>query len=180
MAGFRKSLFGFNTDDVLSYIERTHKDFTQKEESLSEEIKDLKKTVETLKKQIDLLEEAKNYAESELKVYKDKERELERLSENIGKLYLVANENALAIMKNAEESKLMADEEIKRNINVLKEAHKSLESIKIGVAATNEEFKQRVDNLTSSLKSTENNIQTQTEESDNSINEFQNVYETIN
>ena len=29
--GFRKSLFGFNCDEVLEYVQKTHKAFTEKE-----------------------------------------------------------------------------------------------------------------------------------------------------
>ena len=41
--GFRKSLFGFNCDDVLEYVQKTHKAFTEKEIVLNEKIEDLKK-----------------------------------------------------------------------------------------------------------------------------------------
>ena len=39
--GFRKSLFGFNCDDVMKYIEKTHKSFAQKEATLKEQAEDL-------------------------------------------------------------------------------------------------------------------------------------------
>ena len=39
--GFRKSLFGFNCDDVISYIERSQKSFTEKQKELSEKVTSL-------------------------------------------------------------------------------------------------------------------------------------------
>ena len=41
-AWFRKSLFGFNCDDVVEYVEKTHKAYTEKEIELKEQIEDLK------------------------------------------------------------------------------------------------------------------------------------------
>ena len=37
--GFRKSLFGFNQDDVINYIQKTHKSFSQQTEELAKELK---------------------------------------------------------------------------------------------------------------------------------------------
>ena len=46
-AGFRKSLFGFNSQDVMEYIEKTHKAFSQKENDLNSKIDELDSLLET-------------------------------------------------------------------------------------------------------------------------------------
>ena len=41
-AGFRKSLFGFNCEDVMEYIEKSQKSFVEREKDLSAQVKKLR------------------------------------------------------------------------------------------------------------------------------------------
>ena len=91
--GFRKSLFGFNCDDVIEYIQTSHKKFSQKENELNEKIDSLDATITSVNAQLEDVKASKAIVEAQLKEYTDKYDEIERLSQNIGKLYLVAQQN---------------------------------------------------------------------------------------
>ena len=44
--GFKKSLFGFNCDDVMQYIERSQKSFAEKEKDLANQVEELSKSLD--------------------------------------------------------------------------------------------------------------------------------------
>ena len=138
--GFRKSLLGFNCEDVMSYIENSHKAFSKKEKEFKEKIDDLDGVIKNVNAELESIKEAKAQVEAELKAYTDKKEEIERLSQNIGKLYLVAQSNAQAIMKNSDESRSLAEEEIARNLSSINEAHESLDALKERVLQTSNDF----------------------------------------
>ena len=55
--GFRKSLFGFNSQDVIEYIDRNHREFSKKEETLNSKIEELKNLLDASKEEQRKLEE---------------------------------------------------------------------------------------------------------------------------
>ena len=157
--GFRKSLFGFNCDDVVSYVERTHKAFTEKEIVLREQIEDIRSENDSLKEQISAIASEKAEIEAQLKQFTDKYDEIERLSKNIGKLYLVAKSNAQAIMKEAAESADTAKKEVEKNITSLDDAHRSLSGVKDNIVNTSAEFAKKIDSLAASLDTARDKIE---------------------
>ena len=148
---FKKSLFGFNCDDVLSYIEKTHKALKKKKAVLDEQIDSLKGENNSLRELLASVTKEKAEIESQLKEYTDKYDEIERLSKNIGKLYLVAKSNAQAIMKAASESADIARNEVEKNISLLDNTHRSLSGVKENIVNTSAEFANKMDDLTASL-----------------------------
>ena len=104
MAGFRRSLFGFNSDDVLEYIEKTHKSFSKKQNALNEKAESLANERSLSKEQYENLMAEKAVVDEKLNAFMAKYDEIEKLSENIGKLYLVAQANAQAVMSSSEEN----------------------------------------------------------------------------
>ena len=149
--GFRKSLFGFNCDDVMAYVEKTHKAFTEKEIVLNEQIEDLRSDNNTLKEQLADIAKEKAELEAKLKEYTDKYDEIERLSQNIGKLYLVAESNARAIMKEAAESADISRREVEKNMSSIDNAHISLGNMKEDLVATSARLAKDIDQLAKSL-----------------------------
>ena len=122
--GFRKSLFGFNCDDVISYIERSQKSFTEKQKELSEKVTSLAAELELSGENYKALEAEKEQISKKLADFNDKYEEIERLSENIGKLYLVAQANAQAIMANSKKNAELSQSEVSKNRSTIDEAHK--------------------------------------------------------
>lgn len=121
--GFRKSFLGFNCDDVLKYIENTHKDYSSKEKALNSKYNDLESKYNELKLKLDELIAQKQELTDQLNVYKDKEADIERLSEGIGKLYLVSKTSAKSIVSNATESSKITFEQINKNLDAIDSAH---------------------------------------------------------
>lgn len=152
--GFRKGLFGFNCDDVMEYIESTHKAFSEKEIVFGERIDELEAALSESKKQLDAVMSAKAAVERELKEYTDKYEEIERLSQNIGKLYLVAQANAQAAIKTSEESINTSKLEVEKNLASIDEAHRSLEELREKIVKTSADFEAQVVSLSDSLDDT--------------------------
>ena len=119
------------------------------------------------------------YCMKNLGYYNGKYDEIEKLSENIGKLYLVAQANARAIMENSQANAEMASAEVSRNLSTIDEAHESLRELRANITKTSEDFVSEVDKLISSLNTTREQIATNTETAESAKNEFEEIYESI-
>ncbi|MBQ8203738.1 MAG: hypothetical protein IJZ75_05600 [Clostridia bacterium] len=177
--GFRKSLLGFNCEDVMSYIESSHKAFSKKEKEFKEKIDELDGVIKNVNAELENIKSAKAEVEAELKSYTDKREEIERLSQNIGKLYLVAQSNAQAIMKNSDKSRTLAENEIERNLGSINEAHIALDELKERVLKTSNDFIGQVEELISSLNDTKDIIEQNSRSSKEHAEEFASLYNQI-
>ncbi len=149
--GFRKSLFGFNCDDVIEYVEQSHKKFSEKENELNQKIDLLDNTIANINSQLEDVKSAKSAVEAQLKEYTDKYDEIERLSQNIGRLYLVAQTNAKSIMQNSTDNRDIANKEVERNLGSIDNAHEALAALKAEIMQTSSDFVHKVDALVTSL-----------------------------
>ncbi len=179
MAGFRRSLFGFNTDDVLEYIEKTHKSFSKKTDALNEKADNLANELQLSKEQYDNLMSEKAIVDEKLNAFIEKYEEIEKLSENIGKLYLVAQANAQAIMQSSEENLNISSSEVSKNLSTIDEAHDSLGEIRQSIIKTSEDFVNELDELINSLNTTKAKITANTESAQKAKENFDKVYESI-
>ena len=173
--GFRKSLFGFNCDDVIEYIEQSHKNFSEKENQLNQKIDTLDNTIETINAQLEDVKSAKTAVEAQLKEYTDKYDEIERLSQNIGKLYLVAQANAKSVMQNSAENRDIANREVEKNLHSIDNAQESLAALKAEIMQTSSDFVAKVDTLVSSLSSAREQINTNNTESRKLAEQFDSI-----
>ncbi len=174
--GFRKSLFGFNSDDVLNYINESHKKFSEKENELNQKIESLDETLAKLNSQLEDVKAAKENVEIQLKEYTDKYDEIERLSQSIGKLYLVAQSNAKSIMKNSNECKDIANKEVEKNLYSIDKAHESLDELKANIMQTSADFVSKIDTLVASLDSAREEISEKNAENRELVKQFDNIY----
>lgn len=177
--GFRKGLFGFNCGDVMEYIERSHKKFAEKEKNLSAQVESLSKELDLSNENYKKLNEEKEIISQKLNEFSAKYEEIERLSENIGKLYLVAQANAQAIMKNSTDSAKLSDAEVEKNLSVIDEAHSSLEELKRDIVRTSDDFVAEVDSLIASLNETKENIASNTLDTESCKSRFDEVYKSL-
>ncbi len=145
--GFRKSFMGYNRDDVNEFIEALIKKYKTNENDLTAKI-------ETLN--IDLRRSAETVEELKATVaeYEKKRAEIEQMSRNIGKLYLVSQSNAEAIIENARQSRESAAGEVRRNIDGISSAHESLDGLCAEVNETAKRFNDEIARLTASLDET--------------------------
>jgi len=177
--GFRKSLFGFNCNDVIDYIEKSHKKFKLKADELTKKAEELSKQLNLEKKEYEKLLEEKNIISEKLDAFTAKADEIERLSDNIGKLYLVSQANAQAIMSNAEQNQDLANSEVQKNLSAIEEAHASLNALRENIVKTAEDYIKEVDSLLSSLDTTHEQIAINTQKCEEATQSFEAVYESI-
>ena len=177
--GFRKSLFGFNCDDVINYVKKLHANFTQKEEDFKKQLDNLQSEIDKLCEEQKVLQEEKMALANKIAEYEAKSAEMERLSENIGKLYLVAQTNAKTIMNNAQENSQMANIEIEKNICAIDETHTALDALRTHIAQTSENFNREVSALMESLSNAKEKIVSDNETNQKAQDEFTSVFEAI-
>lgn len=177
--GFRKSLFGFNCDDVINYVKKLHSNFAQKENDLKKSIENLSTKIDELAIERENMLKEKTELKQKLAEYNAKKAEMERLSENIGKLYLVAQTNAKSIMSNAEENSRLANEEISKNITTIDETHEALRALRQSITETSENFTREVDALMQSLNVTKERITADKEADSEAKAEFSSVFEAL-
>lgn len=177
--GFRKSMFGFNTNDVMNYIEESHKNAAAKQQELEDRISLLEESLDSAKNKLRDLSGEKIRLENKLKEYTDRYEEIERLSQNIGKLYLVAQSNARSIMKNSAENRDIIRKEVESNLNSIDGAHMSLDEIKVKMLETSNEFAARLDELTASLETARTKIDKSVAENDSAVNDFELLYSEL-
>lgn len=177
--GFRKSLFGFNCDDVIEYIESSHKKFSEKETELNHKIEALDSAIANINSQLNDVKAAKADVEAQLKEYTDKYDEIERLSQNIGKLYLVAQANAKSIMQNSADNKDIVNREVEKNLYSIDEAHESLAELKTEIMQTSADFVAKVDTLVSSLNTAREQIGSNNTQSRELAEQFENILTEI-
>jgi len=146
-SGFRKSFMGFNREDVTNYIEALVKKYKLSENELLARIENLNIDLKEASERAEKLQETVNEFEA-------KREEIEKLSENIGKLYLVSQANAEAIIQNAKQSSSVAGEEVRRNISGIEDTHQRLETLRADVMDAAKRFNDEFMHLTASLNDT--------------------------
>ena len=177
--GFKKSLFGFNCGDVMKYIEHSQKNFAEKEKELSNQVEELSRDLDLSNENYRKLNDEKELISKKLADFSEKYEEIERLSENIGKLYLVAQANAQAIMANSEKNADLANKEVEKNLSAINDAHESLDSLKKSIMQTSNEFLSEIDGLISSLNETRETISANIASDEEHKNQFDEVYRTL-
>ena len=146
-SGFKSSLFGFKKKDVIDYIEQSHKNSAEKEAELLSEIDTLKAEICELKNEICSLIDEKERLENIQEEYIKRYSELERLSEDIGKLYLTAQTNAKEVMEKSLEERELVSKEIETNLTTIEEMHASLGAVKNDILSSVGNFSDELDRL---------------------------------
>ncbi len=177
--GFRKSLFGYNQDDVIEYVKKLHSSFAEKEADFKAQISDLDKKIISLTENEKRLENEKASLNAELNEFTVKQAEMERLSENIGKLYLVAQTNAKTVMTNAEESSRLTREETTKNISAIEETHFALDNLRKSINETAQNFTNEISELIKSLEEAKSRISDDAKISENKSEEFAALLEAV-
>lgn len=173
--GFRKAFLGFNCSDVIEYIKKTHNEFSEERDGLNDKIKELETA---LSSQIEKTNEAElnlKKANETIEEYKAREDEITRISETIGKLYIVSQANARAVIENAEENRKLAEEEVNKNLAALKKAHEEISAVIKGVTDTSVDFTDNMKSLNSDLLEAAKSIEQNNEKSDKSLEETKSV-----
>ena len=177
--GFRKSLFGYNTEDVAEYINRQSVKHAEVQTELNAKIKENEKQLSSIKEALNLANEENAKISDELSFYKEKYEEVKTLSDNIGKLYLVAQTNAKAIMNAANEAKDATDNEIQQNITAIDAANQELNELKQKIENLCQSFSTDVDKINETLASTRAIIEKSASKQEENTSDFEKVYANL-
>lgn len=169
VSGFKKTFFGFDAKEVISYMETTSKDIETKFRNKDDEIRDLKNKVAQKNAAVDIctrdLESQKTAFESEIAMLKagyEKEKlelisKYERLETEysieklkIGKAILSAEESATELINKAKET---ANEIVKEAYQKAEAQKEKYRQSKADVSDFTYDIKKLLDKLTSDIKS---------------------------
>ncbi len=158
---FRKSMFGFNKDDVLGYINELYgkinaleEEFNKKSAEQKNEITELSSSLVNANQNIKDLMSENDKLNSEVTKLRAEKEKIDRLSDVIGKLYLVSKLNAETITRSAKETKRKLDNEIESQLKIVEEAEKRLTELKDEVALSSVEYSEKIAGITASLSET--------------------------
>ncbi len=177
--GFRKSIFGYNCEEVSEYIHKTDASHKQSVSMLNEKIKEVENELFETQDVIEKLNGDIAELTQSLDFYKGKYEEVKILSENIGKLYLVAQTNAKAVIAAADKARAASEQEIGENIAVITSTNQSLNDIKSQILSMSDTFVKEITELTESLEEIKQSAISTSKFADAEIEKFEQVYKKI-
>lgn len=177
--GFRKSLFGYNTEDVSNHLTKITLENQEIQNALKSRVDDLTNKLSASKAEAEKLSAENLEIKEKLDYYMAKYDEVKNLSENIGKLYLVAQTNAKAIIAAADEAKNTARNEIDQNLTAINATNATLNELKDKITTLNSEFISKVDELNASLLTAKQVIESANKTEQEKLENFDRAYEYI-
>lgn len=145
--GFKTSLFGFKKSDVIDYIDQWHKKSSDRETELLNQVEELNEEITALKSRVDALNEEKERLENIQSEYIKRYEEVEKLSADIGKLYLAAQTDAKEVMEKSIEKRELVNKEVETNLTAIEEMHASLDNVKSDILSSVGNFSDELDRL---------------------------------
>lgn len=167
-AKFRKSLIGFNQNDVIEYIKEVSASAKAKEEELNTLLAEEKKKNEVLTKTNAVLGE-------KLAFFEEKYQELNQLCDEVARVYLTTKASSKAIIDTTKENCNAMQEQVDMNINTLNEVQAALLKLKEQVTETANVYSDEVNNVSECLTSAKSIINANKAKCADAINEFNNV-----
>lgn len=161
MKKFRNSLFGFNRDDVLNFVvEARESELKHKKtiDELNSKINELEVASKELSKKNAALDSELSSALSKINEFEQREEALTRLSESIGRLYLVAQANANSIIASANENVAKANAVVDQNMSVATDAEAELREISRVLNEKTAEYAKEIDELKQQLNNARDRI----------------------
>lgn len=151
---FRKSMFGFNKEDVLACVnelldktaaisgelESERKSHSEKEADLKNRLSDLGVSLNDANSEIARLQKENEQLTEEVREFRNEKEKLERLGEIIGKLYLVSKMNAEQIARSAKESRLALDKELETQLAAAEKASERLSELARGITDSSTKY----------------------------------------
>lgn len=177
--GFKKSLFGYNCDEVNGYISNQNAKHSEITSELNLKISNSLNELTELNEKFEKLLSENEKLKSDIEIYKSKYDEVKTLSDNIGKLYLVAQTNAKAIINAANTAKNAANDEVARNLSAIDSVNSSLNEIKDKLNNVFTDFTTDIDNLNSSLEKAKNVINNSASEQSEYADNFEKIYNQL-
>ena len=159
--GFRKSLFGFNTEDVLKYISASDNAAKAKISKLEKELSEKESEIEKFKA---VAEE-----------YNSKKEYLKLMTENTARIYLAAKSTSKLMIDNANESRRLIEEANDSRINTLNDVQDAMKDLREKINIASKNYCEEVDELSAAFENLKNCINDNTDESDSAVEEFNTI-----
>ncbi len=179
---FRNSFFGFNKEDVLTYVVSTREKentLSTKNEALSKELDKVKTLYAELLDNFNELNDKYNLAQDELTDYRNREESLTRISEGIGKLYLVAQTNAKTIINSAKENVEISSKAVDNNLEMASAAQTDFDEINASLNEKAKAFTEEINMLRARLDETKATIEKNTSVIEKSETQLDTLIETV-
>ena len=167
-AKFRKSLIGFNQNDVIEYIKELSTAAKSKERELNSQLENEKKKNEILTKTNALLGE-------KLAFFEAKYEELNALCEDVARIYLTTKTSSKIIIDTTKENCDTMQEQVEMNINTLSEVQAALLKLKEQVTQTATAYSDEVNSVSECLTSAKSIIDANKEKTAEAINGFNSI-----
>lgn len=175
---FRNSLFGFNKEDVYSYVSTTKETefkYENKIRDMKEEAEKLNSSIDVLNKTITSLSSDLALANAKVKDFEAREEALTRLSESIGRLYLVAQTNAKAIAEASQNNVAASENAVAANMATAELAENDFLEIEAKLNEQVAAFNQQIAELKETLNVTRERLQENREVIENSQKELEKI-----
>lgn len=180
---FRNSLLGFNKDDVLSYVHMKDCELKNLSNNLNAKIDELQKQLDALKEEhltalgtVGNLTRENGELKTKVDEYDKKSEELELMSTNIGKLYLVSKATAKSIVTKSEESSAVIALQNEKQLENIADTQSSLKDIAEGILSASQNFVSKLDELQSSLSNVKSKVSSNNTENAKVSEEFAELY----
>ena len=167
-AKFRKSLIGFNQNDVIDYIKELSNTAKAKEQELNALFESEKKKNEILTKTNSVLGE-------KLAFFEAKYEELNALCKDVARVYLTTKTSSKIIIDSTKENCETMQEQVEMNINTLGEVQAALLKLKEQVTQTATVYSSEVDSVSECLTSAKSIIDANKEKTADALYEFNNA-----
>ena len=180
---FRTGLFGFNRDDVLQFVieaKESESKSAKKIDSLTAKTAELENLSNNLQEKCDNLESELMAAKSEIAEFHQREEALTRLSESIGRLYLVAQANARSIIDTANRSAELSLSSVEKNMAVAICAEERLEEISAVLSERTKTYLAEIEELKNQISATQVKIEQNAVEISERQNEAKSVTNGVN
>ena len=180
---FRNSFLGFNKDDVLSYVHLKDCELKNLSNNLNARIDELQKQLEDLKAEhlsalntVGALTRENTGLKEKVDEYDKKATELETMSANIGKLYLVSKATAKSIVDKSEENSAIVAQQTEKQLKNIDDTQASLKNIAENILSASKNFVSRLDELQFALHEAKGKVNDNTSESTKVSEEFAELY----
>ena len=165
--GFKTSLFGYNKNDVNTYIEEFQNSVhtsSQKYENIIESQKEKIAGFDDIKSNLEkeLLNAQKDnqLIMGELVKFKEKFKDIEELKQKVATLYEQAKQSAQIALKGSQEITAVAQNQLEGNLQSVEDTLTTLDTIKAQIEAAGKSIEQQMENVKSIMEQSREKIST--------------------
>ncbi|MEE0946583.1 MAG: hypothetical protein U0M42_07165 [Acutalibacteraceae bacterium] len=156
---FRKSLFGFNTDDVLNYISLS-------DAAAKKKLSILEKEIDSLNAKIKSLEEENCKLNEIAEEYNSQKDAINLMTENTARIYMAAKATSKLMIDNANQSRAIIEQANSARLDTISNVQSAMDGIRENISSTCKNYCDEVESLCSDLETLKNTIAENKEKSE--------------